>query len=323
MSNCARKLRSLHSREHGQALVLFAGGLAGLLGLVGIAIDIGHLVYTKTDLQKVADAAALAGAQDLNSTPEGKMAAETSAQLYAQKNGLGSCPVGSCVVVTASQGGTKYDTITVTASRWVGYDFLKVIGLDGATPAAKAVAIGSPKTITGYSWSAIAPFVIWGGSRQHEVHAGDASCALHICVGASYSFLDNQWMNASGTPNAPDWTASGSNNFKGDLNHGAGSEVNQIGDLFSDGGLGSITAPAVGSILVIPIVNKASGNSNLRTFRIAAWAIVKVDAGCKKQGCTGTIQSTSVTPPPGWDTSGSVPPPATLTYVGSVYHLSQ
>jgi Flp pilus assembly protein TadG len=54
-----------HKTEQGQALVLFAAGLAGFLALVGLSIDIGQMVTAKTDAQKVADAAALAGAQDL------------------------------------------------------------------------------------------------------------------------------------------------------------------------------------------------------------------------------------------------------------------
>ena len=128
-------------------------------------------------------------------------------------------------------------------------------------------------------------------------------------------------MGASGNPKAPDWTASGSNNFKGDVNHGAGAPANEIGDFFSDGGNGSAVTPVVGSILVIPVVNTASNGSNSRQFHIVAWVVIKVDAGCNKGGnqpCSGTVQApATTTPPPGYDGNGSVQPPSTLTYAGT------
>src|SRR4029077_1073660 len=121
------------------------------------------------------------------------------------------------------------------------------------------------------------PFVIWGGKRQKEVHQGDTGpgCTYHTCVGSSYTFWSNQWLKDSGTPLAPDWTASNSNNFKGDVNHGAGAPYNEIGDFFSDGGNGSAVAPAVNSIIVVPLVDKASDGSNNRQFHIVAWLVIK------------------------------------------------
>ena len=295
--------------EEAQALVLFAGGLVAFCGLVGMSIDIGHLVFTKTDVQKIADASALAGVQEL---PGSTANATTSATTYAAKNGSSTNTILF---------GAGNSTITVTATRHVNYLFLKVLGFSGKDVSASATAKAVQKTITGYAWTNIAPFVIWGGGRQSEVHPGDGGCPLHTCMGKSYTFLNTGWMGASGNPTAPDWTASGSNNFKGDIDHGAGSPVSQIGDFFSDGGLGNVTVPTVGTTIVIPIVDKASGNSNNRQFHIAAWAIVLVDAGCKKQSCTGTLQSTSITPPAGWDTSGPVQPPLSLAYKGTTSQL--
>ncbi len=300
-------------REAGQALVLVAAALVALVGFVGMAVDVGLLVYTRTDLQKAADAAALAAAQDLDGTSAGAAAAIATADSYLQQNGAGSASCRpSCATVAA-----PFDTISVTANRSVQYTFLRVLGMTGATPSAQAAAQMTRGAVTGYQWDSLAPFVIWGGSRQSEVHAGDQSCPLHTCPNRSYTFLDNQWMEASGNPSGPDWTASDSNNFKGDINHGDGAPVIQVGESFqtsSNGGLGSVTAPAVGTTIVVPVINRATGNSNLRTFTIAAWAVVRVDAGCKKQGCTGTVLSTETTPPAGWVTGGTTQPPPSLTY---------
>lgn len=297
--------RSQH--ERGQALVLFAAGLVAFLGLVGMSVDVGRVVYTRTDLQKIADAAALAGAQDL---PASTSAATTSATTFADANG------SSTLTVSFSNTAVNNDTIRVTAARHVDYQFLKFVGLSGMDVSATARAKGSTsKSVTGYAWTTIAPFIIWGGSRQSEVHQADSNCALHVCKGSSYTFLDVGWSSKQGKPTSPDWTASNSNNFKGDINHGAGAPVSQIGETFSDGGLGSVTAPTVGTIIVIPIVDRAADGSNLRKFRIAAWAMIQVDAGCSKTHCTGTVLNPSTTSPlAGYDTTGPTPPPPSLDY---------
>ena len=312
MSRSFRALFLSHS-ERGQALVLFAAGLVAFLGLVGMSVDVGRVMYTRTDLQKIADAAALAGAQDLPASSTS--AATDSATTFGSYNGSAS------LLVTFSDTFAVNDTITVKATRHVPYNFLKFVGLSGAPVSAEATAKGAiPKTITGYNLNKVAPFIIWGGSRQSEVNAGDAACALHVCVGSSYTFMSAVWMNKQGKPTAPDWTASDSMNFKGDVNHGAGAPVSQIGETFSVGGLGSVTVPTPGSILVIPIVNKASDGSNLRNFRIAAWVVIRVDAGCNKNGCKGTVLNPltlGFKPPAGWDTSGSTPPPPSLDYKGT------
>lgn len=304
---CALPVRSLRTfrEEGGQVLILFAGGLVAFLGVVGLSIDVGQLMYTKTDLQKLADASALAGAQDL---PQSTANATTSANSYSNQNG------GATTAITF---GSANSTITVNATRHVDYIFLRVVGLTGRDVSAAATAKANPVVVTGYKWNAIAPFVIWGGKQQKPV-AANASCgSLHICVGASYTFWSNQWLKDSGTPMAPDWTASNSNNFKGVVNHGAGAPSNQIGDFFSDGGNGSAVAPDVGSFIVIPVVNSVSGGSSSRSFHIAAWVVIRVDA-CDKGGnqpCTGTVQSPSTTTPPaGYVGGGTVAPPPDLTY---------
>ncbi|HET7738411.1 MAG TPA: pilus assembly protein TadG-related protein [Tepidiformaceae bacterium] len=126
--------------EQGQSLVLFALGSVVFIALVGMSVDVGRLVFARTDLQKAADAAAFAGAQEL---PDSTSAATTTAINYVAEN------VGARVStpsVSISQTYTANDTISVTASRTVEYQFLKVIGLDSATVSAKARV-----TVAGYN----------------------------------------------------------------------------------------------------------------------------------------------------------------------------
>lgn len=127
--------RALATSERGQALILFVGGLATLIALVGLSVDVGRVVFTRTDLQKAADAAAFAAAQELPNDN----AAEQVAQTYVAENSPGAV----ANVQFANTYATN-DTVTVTASRRVDYAFVKVLGLDGTTVTARATArVGS------------------------------------------------------------------------------------------------------------------------------------------------------------------------------------
>ena len=136
--------------ERGQALVLFALGLAAFCGLVGLAVDVGQIVATRTDLQKTADAAALAAAQDLPTTTT----AQSTADDYVLDNG-GS---NTSATVTFTQTYAANDTITVTAKRHVSYSFMRALGLSGTDVTATAtVRVGNYAGGTGVlPWGFIA-----------------------------------------------------------------------------------------------------------------------------------------------------------------------
>lgn len=60
-----RFLKKLNKRESGNAIVLVAIAMGGMLTLAGLVIDGGHLFMSKSHLQKTANAAALSGAQEI------------------------------------------------------------------------------------------------------------------------------------------------------------------------------------------------------------------------------------------------------------------
>ena len=68
--------------ERGQILAVVVLALVALLGIAAFAIDVGYAYYAKRQLQAAADAAALAGAQDL---PVASTAIDT-AEIYAKDN---------------------------------------------------------------------------------------------------------------------------------------------------------------------------------------------------------------------------------------------
>jgi hypothetical protein len=79
-----RRLEALARQQAGQVLPLIVGALVPLLGMVGLAIDIGYAYYSQRTLQSSADAAALAGASQL---PNLQDATDTASQYGAGAGG--------------------------------------------------------------------------------------------------------------------------------------------------------------------------------------------------------------------------------------------
>jgi hypothetical protein len=81
--------RCRHHRRRGAIAVLAGLLLTFLIGMVAFAVDYGYLVKVRTDLQRAADAAALAAVQDLIPTTYGwqnTYLTRATASAYAQRN---------------------------------------------------------------------------------------------------------------------------------------------------------------------------------------------------------------------------------------------
>lgn len=94
--------------QRGQAFVMTAISLFVLVGMAALVLDVGHWYRSKRDLQAVADAAALAGAQAL---PGNTGQANALAVQYAHDNN------GPAPLVSFSSKYFADDTITVKVSR--------------------------------------------------------------------------------------------------------------------------------------------------------------------------------------------------------------
>ncbi|MDP2949977.1 MAG: pilus assembly protein TadG-related protein [Chloroflexota bacterium] len=134
-----RKLLSKVREERGQGLVLAALAMVVVLGFTAMAVDVGMFMHEKRQLQNAADAAALAGAQDLPVSPADAVANATT---WAQQNGIGP---GELEAVTVSMTYATDDTITVQVKRDVPWLFARVLGFTSDTMRADATArVGSP-----------------------------------------------------------------------------------------------------------------------------------------------------------------------------------
>jgi len=149
--------------RRGVILPLVALMMTALVGMVAFAVDYGFLLKTRTDLQRSADAAALAAVQDLIRQPDGTQdldKARATARTYAQDNlNDASLQVPSADIqigrydptsvysnVTLLNTGT-FDAVRVTLRRDGGVNpavplfFARVLGLQTANVTASATAI--------------------------------------------------------------------------------------------------------------------------------------------------------------------------------------
>lgn len=76
-------LRKLGRDERGSILVQFTITIVAIMGLTGLALDVGRALNLNSDLQKLADAAALAGANQLNGFSDALTRADTAARAVA------------------------------------------------------------------------------------------------------------------------------------------------------------------------------------------------------------------------------------------------
>ena len=116
--------------EKGVVIFIVAAGLLVFLGMAGLAFDLGRLYNVKSELQNAVDAAAMAGAAELNGAASGIDSAVSSAVAATNNYNFNSQPV----TVTA-------DNVTFSAVRDSGY-------VSQATAAASPASIRFVKVIT-------------------------------------------------------------------------------------------------------------------------------------------------------------------------------
>ena len=139
-----RMLRCLWREESGQGLVVATLVMVMILGFAAMTVDVGLFLHERRELQKSADAAALAGAQEL---PHSPAHAEQKAAEWAEKNGI---DVDELEAIEITSTYVTNDTITVEVKRDVPFIFARVLGLTSDTMRADASArVGSPAEMAG------------------------------------------------------------------------------------------------------------------------------------------------------------------------------
>ena len=124
-------------REEGQALVMVAVMMVGLVSVVGLVSDGGLVFAQRRDLQNAADAAAAAAAMQIDEDVyrttgdvvlDERWARETAARYLAAEDGV------------SYEISTSPDSVEVSVSRQASTSFLGLIGIDDVDVSARASA---------------------------------------------------------------------------------------------------------------------------------------------------------------------------------------
>ena len=131
---------SFGKNEEGSALVVGIFCITILLGFLGLAVDVGNLVYTKTKMQNAVDAAAYAGGLNLPNTSS----ATTQATGILHSNGFPSVTPSVDFAKDATCNPSSLPEINVSMSQTVNTFFMVLFGQPTVTLQAsvKAVLIG-------------------------------------------------------------------------------------------------------------------------------------------------------------------------------------
>src|SRR5579864_583420 len=154
---------SLRNRERAQIIPMFALMLILLMGFMALVIDFGTIFAGRRALQNAADAAALAGAKELESQMLGGASSPATAALkWAGRNGVpnagATCAADGSSTVTYNQpSATTANSWEVMTSRLVHLTFAPVVGVNTICVQTKAVAVvteAMPAKI--YPWGLLA-----------------------------------------------------------------------------------------------------------------------------------------------------------------------
>lgn len=140
--------RSLR-REEGVSMVLVGVMLAVILGLAGMAVDLGVVYTERRELRNGADAAALAIAEDcgVGNRPCDEVTARATAEQYADANAWDDISTVESVTLTIT--GATTGSVRVVTSAWdaaaglpgVRVPLMSMLGLDRVDVGAAATAI--------------------------------------------------------------------------------------------------------------------------------------------------------------------------------------
>lgn len=163
--------RSCLARDDGAVAVLVALALTALLALAALTVDAGAFYSERRQMQTAADAAALAGVQELPNSPA---SAQAMAGQYASTNSNDVDDIDAVVGDTY----VSNDTITVElADPDMGLFFARFLGRETTRVQARARAVvGSPTTYA----RGVMPFGIMArGSTEPPYGLGSADVVLH------------------------------------------------------------------------------------------------------------------------------------------------
>lgn len=263
-------------QESGQATVLFALAAVALLSVASLSLDAGRAYIKTQQLKAAADAAALAGGQDLSQDPAG---AASLAIATAVQNGVPSQDV-------AVQVNQQSGVVTVTTSGGIPYYFAALFGVDrGTFQETSAVEVGPISEVTG----AMPLGVVWGS----------------FTYGQTYTLKDGGGGGSDGNYGALSLGGTGADTYRTNLENGyqspleVGQEIEtEPGNMEgpTEQGLAARVAAGAGyswqtvplsspAVVDLPIISQpANGRTDVTVTGFAAFFLTSAECGGAVQG---------------------------------------
>lgn len=231
----------------GTTLVLIPFIFMMLFGFIGLAIDLGIIVYNKQQFQAAVDLTVLAAAQEAKNS-SGQVT--NTALKFAKKNGLKSGEI----IITHPYNGDNLK-VELSATKTLPLSFLPVLGVSNKTISARAVAGYTSKTIS--TSNPVLDYAIFNGSSITElaikgskstvtgnVHSNSSISVsgnghtfngdMTACTGIS---LGNATVTGTTNPTATfqDMPVIGFNTYASQANQIYNTDVSLTGDVTIDG----------------------------------------------------------------------------------------
>jgi Putative Flp pilus-assembly TadE/G-like len=251
--------------EGGQAFVVMALSLAMCIGMAALALDVGHWFRDKRRLQGTADAAALAGAQQL---PDDSAGAKSMALDYANRNG--GNVAGANITVSSTY--STNDTITVNGLRVDSGIFTGLFGVGNVNITAHAKArVGPPADALH-----VAPMVVFCGhsliQNCNDNHAPQFNVPTDLNfdpMGAPGAFgmlnLDGQ-PGTVGTSDEAAWITTGFDKYLG-----LGKYKSDPGAKFGGDPVQDALTARLRTVLLFPVFKTLTGTGQNAEYDIIGW----------------------------------------------------
>lgn len=180
-----RERKSL--RERGQSIVIIAAGMIVLLGFTGLAVDLGALWVRDSQLTAAIDAAALAGAPEVQSVAGNNATASADRKAISFLHG-NDIPLETIQNFTSSVGQTELGAVeySITATWRVDTYFMVLFGIDQVPLTRSATAAYFP-LVDIYASSRVETGVL---STSNQAVFGPAACTSQ---GDPFSPLNSEW----------------------------------------------------------------------------------------------------------------------------------
>jgi Flp pilus assembly protein TadG len=258
--------RRLHD-ESGQAILVTVLFLTVLMGAVALTLDVGVWYREQRQAQATADAAVLAGAQDL---PTNVGAALASTQQFADANGGGVDPQG----ISFRSDFETNDTVSVSVTRTAPGIFASLFSITSVNVRAHASArAGVPEQVAG-----AAPIVV---NKLHPLLSG-AGCPCFkvettIPLGkqgapGAFGMVDLDGGSNDGSSSLADWIANGFDDYLA-----LGLYDSDPGAKFNADGIKEALDARVGTELLFPVFDTLDGNGSNAQYDVIGWVAFHLD----------------------------------------------